>query len=127
MRNFVAVLLIAAGAIAALTVTGGDDWASAGTAGGASAAMAVLPPRDGAPAARWEYRVLSTRVARPARQADGGADVRLLVLEPSGAASGQQNADPLARLERELNRLGGEGWEMCSAAADGTMVFRRAK
>jgi hypothetical protein len=121
MRNILAVLIIAAGAIAALTLVGEDD-ATAST--GAEAQVAdVTPPAT----PRWEYRVLSARVNPIALRANADAGVQLIGLRSSATTSGSSGADPLGRLERELNRLGGEGWEMCSAAADGTMVFRRGK
>ncbi|CAA9405408.1 MAG: hypothetical protein AVDCRST_MAG64-1959 [uncultured Phycisphaerae bacterium] len=113
MRNVVAVLTMGTGAVAALMFAG----ARAGT---------VAAPAEAGPAvnaAQWEYRVVSTRVAPASRRETGDAGVRLVAWEASDAA----DADPLAKLERELNRLGGEGWDMCSAAADGTMVFRRPR
>lgn len=121
MRNFLAVLVIAAGAVAALTLVG-DDHATASTGGEAQVLEVSVPESP-----RWEYRVLSTRVnaIAPQTAADGG--VRFVGLRSSAPTSASNGADPLASLERELNRLDGEGWEMCSAAADGTMVFRRAK
>lgn len=114
MRNVVAVLLIAAGAIAALTLTGGGATTSVTTP-----APSTRPAeQEQAGTRRWEYRVVSTRVA-PRPQAKGDPGVRFVGW---GA-----DAHAVMDLERELNRLGGEGWEMCSAAGDGTMVFRRAK
>ena len=121
MRNVLAVLLIAAGAIAALKLTGDDGTGAAAT--GAAGEQPAAP--------RWEYRVVGTRVTPPAaaRRESAHADVRLLTLTASStsAAPTAAAADRLGDLERQLNRLGGEGWEMCSAAADGTMVFRRAR
>lgn len=120
MRNFLAVLVTAAVAVAALTLVGEDD-ASASTAAEAQVAEVTEP------GLRWEYRVLSTRVNPVARQAHAEGAVRFVGLRSAASTSASNGADRLANLERELNRLGGEGWEMCSAATDGTMVFRRAK
>lgn len=117
MRNFLAVLVIAAGAVAALTLVGDDD------ASASEAQVAEVME----PGLRWEYRVLSTRVNPVARQAHAEGAVRFVGLRSAASTSASNGADRLANLERELNRLGGEGWEMCSAATDGTMVFRRAK
>ena len=121
MRNVVAVMLIAGSAIAALISTGGSSV-------GTEAAVAQAAARNEQPAAtpRWEYRVLSARVNAVGREANGDGGTRFVGLQTSTSTSAAVSADPLAKLERELNRLGGEGWEMCSAAADGTMVFRRA-
>ena len=121
MQNFFAVLLIAAAAIASLTLVGEDD-ATASTGIEAQVADVTLPAT-----ALWEYRVLSARVNPIARQAGAESGVQFVGLRSSASTSASNGADPLASLERELNRLGGEGWEMCSAAADGTMVFRRVK
>ncbi len=117
MRNVLAVLMIAAGVIGALALTGG----------GATTGIAAAPAAKAAPAEpRWEYRVVSTRVAlaRAKEQMDartrGQAEATARFIAWTAA-----EASALNDVERELNRLGGEGWEMCSAS-DGTMVFRRA-
>ena len=127
MKNVLAVLTIAAAAIAALLLPGG----SAPAIGAAPAATAQTQPAvtPGAAAAeRWEYRVVSTRAAlmranardaaRGKATAGGDPNVRFIAWQAA-------EADALRDVERELNRLGGEGWEMCSAS-DGAMVFRRA-
>src|SRR5687767_8991191 len=112
MKNVLAVLLIAAGAIAALILTGGAVPATGSETGIASETLA---PGEEAVTPRWEYRVLSTRVApaTPTRTAKSDASVSLVAWQSEKSPA----TDPLAKLEQELNRLGGEGWEMCSAAA----------
>ncbi len=114
MRNVVTVLMIA-GAIAALTLTGGGAMTMT-TVTTATSAGPAEQEQLGTP--RWEYRVVSTRVA-PRPQAEGEQNVRF--------AAWGADADAAKDLERELNRLAGEGWDMCSASGDGTMVFRRAR
>lgn len=126
MRNFLAVLVIAAGAIAALALVG-EDGATAST-NEAGAATAQATDASSTATARWEYRVLSARVNPAVGRADVKGGVQFIGMRSSASTSAaSMDGNPLTNLERELNRLDGEGWEMCSAAADGTMVFRRAK
>ena len=122
MRNVVAVVTITVACVAALALAGGS-----GRGGGDGISRAGAPAEEAAVprAPRWEYRVVSTRTARaqvtPRAGRAGGGDPNVRFVARSAVAE----AETLAAVERELNRLGGEGWEMCSAA-DGTMVFRRA-
>jgi hypothetical protein len=125
MKNVFTVLTIAAVALGALLLAGG----------GTESTGAALPPPPASselaagPVAQWEYRVVSTRAAlmrAGARSGSrnetttGGGDPNVRLIAWRAA-----EADALRAVERELNRLGGEGWEMCSAS-DGAMVFRRA-
>ena len=118
MRNVLAVLMIAAGVIGALTLAGG------GATTGAPPALVDMAAAATAP--RWEYRVVSTRAALARANAQVGArnrgqtDATARFIAWTAAET-----DALKDVERELNRLGGEGWDMCSAS-DGIMVFRRA-
>lgn len=106
MRNVLAVLMIAAGAIAALTLAGGAS----------NEERPASPAATAAP--RWEYRVVSTRTAPRAKDEP---TVRFVAW--SGEAA---EADALRNVERELNRLGNHGWDMCWAA-DGAIIFRRPR
>ena len=119
MKNVVAVLAIAVTTVALLTVAGAPAVAPQATDG--TSGVAAAP-------SRWEFRVVSTRVA-PAimTAARSGSKAQR---NDSGAVRfadwpAEAEAEALRAVEEELNRLSGEGWEMCSAS-DGAMVFRRA-
>lgn len=135
MKNVLAVLTIAATAIAALTMAGGGATRgippAADEARAAAEVTVAVPAAGPGPAGRWEYRVVSTREAlvqahrrtRSGGESNGGdPNVRFIARAAAVAAA---EADALKRVEQELNQLGGDGWEMCSAS-DGTLVFRRA-
>ena len=134
MKNVLAVVTIAAVVIAALTLTGGGGSDAATTSTqprAANAAAPAAPKVASAPSQRWEYRVVNTRAALLQANANARTTARLNDDDPhtrfiAGATvAAEAEADVLRDVERELNQLGAEGWEMCSAS-DGALVFRRA-
>ena len=134
MKNVLAVLTIAAGVIAALTLAGGgSDAAMTGIQVPATEpqSMAAAPAAVSGPSQRWEYRVVNTRAALLQANANARTTARLSDDDPHtrfigrATVAAEAEADVLRDVERELNRLGAEGWEMCSGS-DGALVFRRA-
>ena len=137
MKNVLAVLTIAAGIIAALTMGGGggniSDAATQTQARPTEPASTgpTVPVAVSGAAQRWEYRVVNTRAALLQTKANARATARLNDDDPHtrfigrATVAAEAEADVLRDVERELNRLGAEGWEMCSAS-DGALVFRRS-
>lgn len=138
MKNVFAVLTIAAGVIATLTLAGGGNGSAATThpqaqvtGPGTPAGPATAPAESSSPSQRWEYRVVNTRAALLQANVNARATARLNDDDPHtrfiarATLAAEAEADVLRDVERELNRLGAEGWEMCSGS-DGALVFRRA-